>query len=311
MSVVKKTLEENYLFFIRELARIDEEIKTLPAGSISLKKIGKSAYYYRQWREGRKVRSVSLGANAPAGLLEGISKRRALERQRREIVDNLNVIAKAVDTQRTTADEIIKLFSQNGIRTILVGSYCLPVMKDELGLNLPTIKTQDIDFLVDVPYRGKKADVQAILGVFGFSRGFNPDGSSYFTNGVFKVEFLTPEKGKGADKAVYIRPLQLGATPLRYLQILLDHPIEVEKETFTFLIPNPWVFACHKILVSGRRKQKDKKEKDLLQAVALLREIFKRPDMSEKAAAYLDVLPAPWSKRIKSKIAEHFPDFGK
>jgi len=309
MSVITKTLQENYIFFIRELVRIDEELKGLPVGNVSLKKIGKSSYYYRQWREGRKVKSVSLGANVPADLLEGINRRRSLEKQRKEVLINLNVIAKAVDTQRVTADEIMKLFFQHGIKTVLIGSYCLPVMKDELGLNLPTIKTQDIDFLVNVPYRGKEVDIETILRAFGFARGFNPDGSSYFTNGVFKVEFLTPEKGKGVDKAVYIKPLQIGATPLRYLQMLLDHPVQIEKESYTLLIPSPWVFAYHKILVSGRRKVKDKKDKDILQAIALLREIARRPDMARKAAVYLQKLPEPWAKRIKSEISNYLPGF--
>lgn len=309
MSVIKKTLQENYIFFIRELARIDKELKGLPVGSVSLKKIGKATYYYRQWREGRKVKSVSLGTNAPADLLEGINKRRSLEKQRKEILINLNVIAKAVDTQRVTADEIIKLFSQHGLKVVLIGSYCLPVMKDELGLNLPTIKTQDIDFLVNVPYRGNEVDIESILRAFGFSRGFNSDSSSYFTNGIFKVEFLTPEKGKGANKAVYIKPLQIGAVPLRYLQMLLEHPVKIEKEDYAFLIPSPWIFAYHKILVSGRRKVKDKKDKDIFQAIALLREISKRPDMAKKAAVYLKKLPAPWAKRIKSEISNYLPDF--
>ncbi|OGW12312.1 MAG: hypothetical protein A3G93_15465 [Nitrospinae bacterium RIFCSPLOWO2_12_FULL_45_22] len=56
MSVVKKTLQENYIFFIRELTRIDEEIKKLPRGGISVKKIGKSTYYYHQWREGKRLK---------------------------------------------------------------------------------------------------------------------------------------------------------------------------------------------------------------------------------------------------------------
>jgi len=38
MSVVRKTLQENYIYFIKELTRIDEEISELPIGSISEKK---------------------------------------------------------------------------------------------------------------------------------------------------------------------------------------------------------------------------------------------------------------------------------
>jgi len=308
MSVIKKTLQENYIYFIRELARINEEIKKLPVGNISVKKIGKSTYYYQQWREGRKVKSVSLGANVPSALLDGINRRRLLEKQRKDILDNLNVIAKAIDIQRVTVDEIVRNFSQNDIRVILVGSYCLPVMKEELGLNLPTIKTQDVDFLVCTPYKGKEVDIESILHPLGFSIGFNPDGSTYFTNGVFKVEFLTPEKGKGSDKAIYIKSLKIRATPLRYLQMLSEQPMKIEKEDYTYFIPSPWVLAYHKILISKYRKSKDKTGKDMLQAVAILREIFKNPDILKKALSYLEMLPPKWAKYIKSQITEHVPD---
>ena len=48
MSVIKKTLEENYIFFIRELSRIEEELKNVPKGNLSPKRISKSTYYYHQ-----------------------------------------------------------------------------------------------------------------------------------------------------------------------------------------------------------------------------------------------------------------------
>jgi len=308
MSIIRKTLQENYIFFVRELARINEEIKKLPPGNISAKKIGKSTYYYHQYREGEKVRSVSLGTEAPPDLIKDINRRKLLENQRREILDNISVVTKAIDIQRVTVEEIIKVFSQNGIRMTLIGSYCLPVLKDNLGFNLPTIKTQDVDFLVKVPYKGKDADIESLLEPIGFSIGFNPDGSTYFTNGVFKVEFLTPEKGRGTDKAVFIKPLKIKAMPLKYLQMLFDQQIKIEKEDYTYQVPNPWVFAYHKILVSRKRKAKDKKEKDILQINAILREIFKKPDAAKKAVSYLETLPSKWKKDIKNYIAEHMPD---
>ncbi len=305
MSVVRKTLEENYIFFVRELARIDEEIKKLPKGGISAKKIGKSTYYYHQWREGKIVRTVSLGTIVPPDMIEGINRRKLLEKQERDIVENIAVITKAIDTQRVTVEEIIKIIFQNGIKATLIGSYCLPVLKEELGFNLPTIKTQDIDFLVNVPYRGKEIDIGSLLKDLGFSTGFNPDGSTYFTNGFFKVEFLTPEKGKGTDKAIYIKPLKIKATPLRYLQMLFDQQIEIKKEGYTYPVPSPWVFAYHKILISKNRKTKGKKEKDLLQADAILREVFRKPDTTRKALSYLDTLPSKWKSYIKNYIKKN------
>jgi len=43
MGVIKNTLKDSYIFFVRELARLDEKIKALHPGSISIKKTGKSA----------------------------------------------------------------------------------------------------------------------------------------------------------------------------------------------------------------------------------------------------------------------------
>jgi hypothetical protein len=67
MSVVRKTLQEYYIYFIKELTRINEEIGNLPVGSISKKIIGQSAYYYQQWREGKKVKSISSGGRSVKG----------------------------------------------------------------------------------------------------------------------------------------------------------------------------------------------------------------------------------------------------
>lgn len=85
MPVVKNTFEENYLFFLRELSRINRELNNLPKGSISIKKIGGIAYYYHQWREGKKVKSVSIGREAPPDLIRKINRRKTLEAQKRGI----------------------------------------------------------------------------------------------------------------------------------------------------------------------------------------------------------------------------------
>lgn len=308
MSVVKKTLEENYIYFIKELSRIDDEIRNLPRGSISAKKIGKTTYYYHQWREGKRVRSVSLGTEMPPELFQSINRRKVLEGQVKEITKEITVIAKAIDTQRVTVDDIIKIFSQNGLRIILIGSYCIPILKEELQFNLPTIKTQDIDFLLNAPYRGIDVDIESLLKPLGFSLGFNPDGSNFFTNGIFKIEFLTPQDNRGSDKAVYIKPLKISATPLRYLRMLFDQQMEVEKEGYKFIVPSPWILAYHKILIAKNRRAKDKKEKDMLQAIAILREIFKRPDELKNALSYLETLPPKWKSYIKGLLAEKMPD---
>jgi len=308
MGVVKDTLKDNYIFFVRELARLDGEIKALPPGNISIKKIGDSTYYYHQWREGKRVKSISMGTHLPSDFAEKIKRRKSLEKQRKSILSEISDIARAVDTLPITAREIIKIFSENKINVLLIGSYCLPVIRDNLKFNLPTLKTQDIDFLVSTPYKGKNIDIETLLKPLGFSMGFNPDGSTYFTNGLYKVEFVTSKKGRGLDKAVTVDALKIKVTPLRFLQMLYDQQIIIKEEGYSYRIPSPSVFACHKILIAGRRQSPGKKNKDILQANALLREILKKTDLAEKLFSYIKTLPPKWRKVIKDHIAVQFPE---
>lgn len=150
--------------------------------------------------EGKKVKSVLIGRDASAELIRKINSRKTLEAQKREILDNINVITKAIDAQTVTVQEILRLFSQHKINSVLAGSHCLSAYKDALKMKLPTIKTQDVDFLVPRPYKGKKADIESILSDLGFSIDFNPDGSTYFTNGIFKIEFLNQKTAKALTR---------------------------------------------------------------------------------------------------------------
>jgi len=304
MNVTKKTLEENYLFFLKELIRINREINELPKGTISAKKIGNSIYYYHQWRDGKKVKTIFLGQIPPEKLSREVQQRKILEKQKKDILENIAVITKAIDIQRVTVDEIIKLFAHHSVEFQLVGSYYLPVIKENFNLNLPTIKTQDIDFLINYPYRGKSIDIGSLLQPLGFAMDFYADGSTYFTNGIFSIKFLTPERGKGTQNSIFIKPLKIRAIPLRYLVMLFDQQIRIERENYSFLVPSPWVFAFHKILISKRRRNKDKQAKDILQARAILREIFNKEDTRKKALDYLETLPAKWRASIKSFLSQ-------
>lgn len=304
MGVIKDTLEENYVFFIRELARIEEEIAGSPKGSISEKKIAGKVYYYHQWRDKGSVKSVSLGTSPPEELVDAITRRKLLEKQRKDVLENLKTIEKAVDGLVATADEILRVFHQNGVNVTLVGSFCMPVYKDMFKFNLPTIKTQDVDFLVSVPYKGGSADIELLLKPLGFSLHFNADGSTFFSNGTYKVEFLTPETGKGKEGPVNIDPLKIKVTPLRFLQMLDGHIEDVDKGDYRYSVPTPYVYAFHKILIAPRRRSPSKSMKDLLQAESILREVLKRSAMADKAMEYLDTLPEKWIGTIKDFMKE-------
>ncbi|OGF67410.1 MAG: hypothetical protein A2Y62_02245 [Candidatus Fischerbacteria bacterium RBG_13_37_8] len=209
--------------------------------------------------------------------------------------------------QKVTAEEIIKLFAQNSISFLLIGSYYLPVIKEVFKFNLPSIKTQDIDFLLRFPYHGKPVDIEYLLKPIGFTIGFYDDGSTYFTNGIFSIEFLVPEKGKSIENALSIKPLKIKAIPLRYMEMLFNQPIKIDRGDYSFFVPSPWIFAFHKILISAKRRNANKREKDILQAKAILREIFNKEKTKQQALSYLKTLPPKWRTAIKIFLAKHFP----
>lgn len=68
------------------------------------------------------------------------------------------------------------------------------------------------------------------------------------------------------------------------------------------------MLAYHKILIAKNGRTKDKREKDMLQAIAILREVFIRPDAARTAISYLETLPSKWKGYIKRQVVGHIPD---
>ncbi len=101
----------------------------------------------------------------------------------------------------------------------------------------------------------------------GFRTGFNNDGSFYIRNAEIKIEFLSPEHGRGFRKSFYIKNLTLRTIPIRYLEILLENRIMVKERNIEIAIPAPLNFSLHKLLIAQLRKNKDKIEKDIIQAI--------------------------------------------
>lgn len=60
MSILSGIMREEYDRLNRIIAKVEQEINELPKGYISEKNIHGKKYYYLQYREGDKVRSVYL-----------------------------------------------------------------------------------------------------------------------------------------------------------------------------------------------------------------------------------------------------------
>ena len=181
---------------------------------------------------------------------------------------------------------------QEGVE--LIGSWCFKFYQKYMGVKEYPLRTIDIDFLIPIPYRGTKhTNFVKDLEEVGFRCNFNTDGSMYFWNSELKIEFIVPEKGRGAAGIVNIKELGLKAIPLRFVNLLLDNPIFVKEDNLEILLPNPVNFCMHKLLIASRRKSLDKNLKDLEQA------LYTSTIVSDNVLSMLyDSLPKTWRQKI-------------
>lgn len=197
--------------------------------------------------------------------------------------------------------KILKVFSDNGLWDVgveLIGSWCFALYQEHLGIRKYPFRTPDIDFLIPQPFKlKKKFDLAKLLGPLGFRMSIDDNGYVYFWSPELKIEFLTPERGRGTAGPKEIKNLGVNAIPLRFVDMLFKDPIKLVEQGVAVKIPNPAAFAFHKLLIAGRRKKKDKFDRDIEQALAIL-ESF---PAKKSASLYLS-FPRPWRKQISRNL---------
>jgi hypothetical protein len=201
----------------------------------------------------------------------------------------------------------------------IVGTHAFKLYEGELGLRYgfdDMAQTDDLDIasferlslVID-----DQADppLQTVLSDFAFEPVPSLDNAPAWrwrqSRGNALVEFLTPAFGEEG-----LRPLAaLGVTAqaLHYLNYLIADPIQAAatyRSGVLVQIPRPERFAIHKLIVSDRRKDRDrlKSTKDRRQAVFLMDALLEdRPD--DLRRAYRDaVSQGPrWRERLASALA--------
>ena len=207
--------------------------------------------------------------------------------------------------------EILRRFHKAGILDdlILIGSWCIYFYKDYFSstpyIDQATIKTRDIDFLIDAPSKMKvNVNIPKLLKDLGFvtiyrgNRGFikldHPD---------LILEFLVPEKGKGTDKPVPLPKLGINAVALRFLTFLSGNTIKVKVEDFYVTLPHPANFALHKLIIFQRRIKEEKAVKDRKTAVEILKALINKGDAAIVRQVFGSV-PQKWQKKILKGLEE-------
>jgi len=206
--------------------------------------------------------------------------------------------------------EVLRRFNKVGILDgfILIGSWCLYFYKDYFKnipyIDITTIRTRDIDFLVPIPARIKnEVDIPKMLKDLGFVIDFKGSkGYIKLDHPDLILEFLVPEKGRGSDKPYKLPQLGMNATPLRFLSFLTDNVIRVKVEDFYLNMPHPANFALHKLIIFSRRTKEDKALKDKNAAIEILKALFNKGE-KRIVKLILNSMPKKWQKKILDNLS--------
>ena len=207
--------------------------------------------------------------------------------------------------------EILKRFHKVGILDdfILIGSWCVYFYKEYFNnisyIDQTTIRTRDIDFLIDKPAKIKHTvNIPELLKDLGFVTIFKGrEGYIKLDHPDLMLEFLVPEKGKGTDKPVPLTKLGMNAVALRFLSLLTDNIIKIKLGDFNISVPHPANFALHKLIIFQRRFKEEKAIKDRNAAVEILKALITKGEAVTIKHVFNSMLPK-WQKKVMKGLEE-------
>jgi hypothetical protein len=309
MEDLRDTLNESSAFYLKQEQMVAARLAILPRGSVKSKKIGRETFYYLQYRKGKSVKSDYIGKQVPADLKEKLAERMRLEKELQQIRQALKLLRAKKNSEMDLAEPLRSILSKMTAEKLwdagleIIGSWCFLLYQKFLPIEKYPLKTQDLDFLIPVPYRGKPFDFNVFFKQLGFSENFNPDGSIFFSGNMMKVEFLGPERGDGLKPTRHIK--EIGITPqlLRYLEILFEEPLILKvAKGVKAKVPAPAAFTLHKLIIATHFRRMGKKEKDIRQAVYAGKYVLSEKSEMRKMLRLWAQLPRPWKRKIKGAL---------
>ena len=106
------------------------------------------------------------------------------------------------DEQYELCFKVLRRLEAKGVlrQVVLIGSWCAYFYRDYFEEDLPAPRTRDIDFLIATPPKIKPSiDVPSMLSDLNFIVHFHSNGAMRIEHPKLIVDFLVPEKGRGAE----------------------------------------------------------------------------------------------------------------
>lgn len=185
---------------------------------------------------------------------------------------------------------------------VLVGSWCQEFYRYEYenAFEIPATRTKDADILI--PRRLKiesPINLHKIFEKRGFVTQMHYDsGFAKFIHRDLTFEFLTDAGAKADEKQLRFKDLNIVAQELHFMNIPLAHQKTVQYKEITLNIPEPEAFALHKLIISQRRGDPEKKAKDIATAKGMFLFFRGKPHHIKKLHSLLESFPKGWRKKI-------------
>lgn len=194
---------------------------------------------------------------------------------------------------------------------VIAGSWCqyyYRVVFDNAP-EIPLLRTLDIDFLVPNPSKFKtNVDVSQLLNQLGFDSDFDyHTGLVKYVHPDLEIQFLTPALGRAKDTPCEIKQLNINAESLAYMKMLQDHKFSMTHDGITLWLPQPEAYALHKILISPKRKDPAKKQKDLMAAKSIGELCLAYETRRQRLMAIYADLPKKWQRTISGVLEQLSP----
>jgi hypothetical protein len=190
---------------------------------------------------------------------------------------------------------------------VLVGSWCQDFYRYQFGNppQIPATKTMDADILIPrrMPRVNPAVDIVAIMKKNDFIFEIGPQSGLYkFNHPMLKVEFLTDPGAKPDEVTRHFEQLGVTAQELHFMGLPLSYNYPLTYQHLTFNIPEPEAFALHKLIVSQRRINKEKAEKDFLAAQGMFQFIQTDPKRVQRLYQILGEQSKGWQKTIRKAL---------
>lgn len=194
-------------------------------------------------------------------------------------------------------------------QVVLIGSWALRVYQTHFDNDpeVPILTTTDVDFLVPNPPRlGTRFDVGRMLADLGFDTEWaSVGGYCKYESPDMEVEFLAPSRQPDRSKPVPVEELGTVAQPLEYVSLAYDRSMIVRHRGHDVRVPQPEAFVVLKLLVIPKRKDNEKRAKDILTVRELGGFLARQPDANARFRAIVSSIPKKWQRTALSVADEH------